>query len=132
MLRCWKARKGRALRHGRAGCKLQPQASLRIAQCCNHVAARKHNYSAVKTNVYFTRFVFVPRACSAVAVHAVFRVVHAACREACSVLHARARFTGDQVNTYRKCGRRDCESRAAQHTCILNALRGDGVNDTST
>ena len=59
------------------------------------VAARKHNYSAVKTNVHFTRFDFVPHACSAVAVRAVFRVVHAACREVCSVLHARARSTGD-------------------------------------
>ena len=84
------------MRHGCEGCKLQPQASLRIAQCCNHVAARKHDYSAVKTNVYFTRFDFVPHARSAVAVHAVFRVLHAACRETCSVLHARARLTGDK------------------------------------
>ena len=62
----------------------------------HRVPARKYNHSAVKTNVYFTRFDFVPHACSAVAVHTVFRVLHAACRETCSVLHARARITGEK------------------------------------
>jgi hypothetical protein len=80
---------------------MQAAAASLAAHCTtlHHVAARKHNYSAAKTNVHFTRFAFVPHACSAVAVavHAVFRVVHhAACREACSVLHARARITGDK------------------------------------
>ena len=74
---------------------MQAAAATLSALCTmlHRVPARKHNHPAVKTNVYFARFDFVPHACSAVAVHAVFRVVHAACRETCSVLHARARIT---------------------------------------
>ncbi len=78
--------------------RMQAAAASLSALCTmlHRVPARKYNHSAVKTNVYFTRFDFVPHACSAVAVHAVFRVLHAACRETCSVLHARARITGEK------------------------------------